>query len=132
VEPIRVKPDLEKSLAVRFVRSFGYALRGITIAARDRNFRVQFLAGAITIGLSIAVGLTPIEWSLIAGAIAGVLSLEAMNSAVEAAVDLASPEWHETAAKAKDLAAGAVLIGVFGAIAVGGCILGPKLWRLFV
>ena len=50
-----------------------------------------------------------------------------MNTAVEKAVDLASPEWHETAGQAKDAAAAAVLIISLGAAAVGTIIFIPKI-----
>jgi diacylglycerol kinase (ATP) len=63
-------------------------------------------------------------------AVALVLSLEALNTALEAVVDLVSPQMHPLAKQAKDTAAGAVLIGAIGA-AIGGCIIFvPKLWML--
>ncbi len=50
-----------------------------------------------------------------------------MNTAIEAAVDLASPEQHPLAGKAKDAAAGAVLVAAIGAAIIGACVFGPKL-----
>jgi diacylglycerol kinase (ATP) len=61
---------------------------------------------------------------------AGVLAMEAMNSAVETCVNLAMPDQHPLAARAKDVAAGAVLLASLGAVAVGLILLGPKLWAL--
>ena len=57
------------------------------------------------------------------------LILEGLNTAVEAAIDLASPQIHPLAKAAKDLAAGMVLIAAIASVAVGGLILGPPLWR---
>ena len=56
-----------------------------------------------------------------------VLTLELMNTAVEALVDLVSPQPHPLAKVAKDAAAGAVLVGAFFAVLVGAAILGPPL-----
>ena len=53
-----------------------------------------------------------------------------MNSAVERVVDLASPTPHPTAAKAKDLAAGAALLASLGAVGVACFLFGPKLIAL--
>ncbi len=56
-----------------------------------------------------------------------VLAMELMNSAIEAVVDLASPNFHQLAGTAKDLAAAAVLTASFGAVIVGLVVLGPPL-----
>jgi diacylglycerol kinase len=50
-----------------------------------------------------------------------------LNTAIEKAVDVASPEWQETAGQAKDAAAAGVLIFSIGAAAVGGIIFVPRL-----
>ncbi|WP_291427079.1 diacylglycerol kinase family protein, partial [Deinococcus sp.] len=57
-----------------------------------------------------------------------VLSLEIVNTALEALTDLASPEIHPLAKVAKDAGAGAVLIASCGALLVGLVVLGPPLW----
>jgi diacylglycerol kinase len=125
----RLKPDADRPFLVRFTRSFGYALRGLAIVSRDRMFRCQLLAAIVVIALAGWLGATPAEWSILALTIGGVLALEAMNSAIETCVDLAMPEIHPLAAKAKDIAAGAVLIASIAAVVVGLCLLGPKLIR---
>jgi len=63
-------------------------------------------------------GLDRLEWALIALAIAAVWTAEAINTAIEAVVDLASPQWHELARRAKDVAAAAVLLAALGAVGV--------------
>jgi diacylglycerol kinase (ATP) len=55
-----------------------------------------------------------------------------MNTAVEAVVNLVSPEYHPLAGRAKDVAAGAVLVGAVAALVVGLLIFGPRVWALFV
>lgn len=59
-----------------------------------------------------------------------VLSLELVNTALEAVVDLVSPQFHPLAKVAKDAAAAAVLVASVGALGVGAVLLGPALWRL--
>jgi len=57
-----------------------------------------------------------------------VLSLEVVNSAVEAVVDLASPEFHPLAKVAKDAAAGATLVAAVFSVLVGLVVFGGPLW----
>jgi diacylglycerol kinase (ATP) len=60
--------------------------------------------------------------------VAVVLALEAVNTAVEAVVDLVSPHYHPLAKIAKDTAAGALVFAVLGSILVAASIFGPRLW----
>ena len=92
------------------VASFGWALAGIWEATRtQRNMKIHWAATAGAVGLGVWLGLTPGEWAAVILSCALVLGAECMNTAVEAAVDLASPEHHPLAKRAKDCAAGAVL-----------------------
>ncbi len=59
------------------------------------------------------------------------MALEAVNTALEYLTDLISPTYHPLAGKAKDAAAGAVLLGALGAAVVGAVIFGPKVAALF-
>jgi diacylglycerol kinase (ATP) len=59
------------------------------------------------------------------------LALEAVNTAVEAVVDLVAPHYHPLAKIAKDAAAGALVFAVLGSIGVAVAILGPRLWALW-
>jgi diacylglycerol kinase (ATP) len=79
------------------------------------------------IALGFYCQISNMEWLAVIFAIASVIGAEAMNTALEKVVDLASPEWHETAGQAKDAAAAAVLIISLGAAAVGAIIFLPKL-----
>ena len=67
------------------------------------------------------------EWVAVVLCCALVISLECMNTAVEAVVDLASPDIHPLAKRAKDCAAGAVLISAVGAAVVGCVVFLPRL-----
>ncbi|WP_241158431.1 diacylglycerol kinase family protein [Cohnella candidum] len=110
--------------------SFGHAFRGIFYTlAHERNMRFHAGAAAVAAiaGAWLRIGLT--DWLWLGVAATGVLSAELMNTAVERAVDLASPDEHPLARAAKDAAAGAVLVTAVFAAAVGLAVLGPPLWR---
>ena len=82
--------------------------------------------------LGLWLGLPARDWAVIVLAAGLVLSAEAFNTALEAAVDLASPEQHHLAQVAKDVGAGAVTLAATTSVLVGLFILGPRLWeRLF-
>lgn len=122
-----MKPDADKPLLIRTFRAFGYAIRGVGMASRDRMFRIQLVAGAIAVALGALLRLSAMEWCLLSVTIAGVLALEAMNTAIEAVVDLVSPDRHPLAGRAKDVAAGAVLIASIGAVAIGAILFLPRI-----
>jgi diacylglycerol kinase len=103
-----------------FLKSFIYALKGIGAAMREqRNLKVQALIAFITIGAGFYFKITWLEWCLILFAIALVISLEIMNSAVENLVDLVTQERKPLAGKVKDFAAGAVLFASIMALIIG-------------
>jgi diacylglycerol kinase len=115
----------------RRVRSFGFAFRGIAILFFSQaHAKIHLVATILAIVLGILVQLELVEWGLLSLAITIVWVAEGMNTAIEFVVDLASPDHHVLAGKAKDVAAGAVLLASFGAIAVAGCLFVPKIWHL--
>jgi len=115
----------------RFMRSAAYAWAGLCFAFRtQRNMKYHAAAAVLACGLSALMGLNRIEWAIILMMIALVIALEAVNTAIEKAVDLASPNVHPLAKTAKDAAAGAVLLAAAASIIIGLLILGPPLWHL--
>lgn len=86
------------------------------------------MVAAIVIALGVWLQLDSLRWSILAVMIGAVLVGETINTAVEALVDLLSPQFHERAKVAKDVSAGAVLILGLTAVVVGLLILGPPLW----
>jgi diacylglycerol kinase len=115
------------------VRSFGFAFAGLGFLLRtQRNARIHLVVGAIACALAAWLRVSRVEWALLVFTIALVVILEGLNTAVECAIDLASPEIHPLAKAAKDLAAGMVLVAAIASVAVGLLILGPPLWaRVF-
>ena len=117
----------------RILRSFGFAAQGLVYLVKTQpNFWIHSLAAVLVVVFSAWLGTTPAETGVLFLAIGVVMAAEAFNSALEAVVDLASPEYHPLARIAKDTAAGGVLITAFAAAVVGLVVLGPRLvQRLF-
>lgn len=115
------------------LRSFYFAFAGLGYLLRtQRNARIHVVVGGAACGLASWLHIPRAEWAVLVFTIALVLILEGLNTSIELAIDLASPQIHPSAKAAKDLAAGMVLIGATASVAVGGLILGPPLWhRLF-
>lgn len=112
----------------RWWRSAGFAWAGIAYSYRvQANFRIEVWAGVVAVGLALFLR-APLAPILLACAL--VLSLELLNTALEAVVDLASPGLHPLAKVAKDAAAGAVLVASGGALLVGVVVLGAPLLAL--
>ncbi len=109
------------------IRAFGHAFRGLSDVLRtQRNARFHAVAAGVVVLTGGLLGLSPVEWALVALCIALVGALEVVNTAIEYLTDLACPHHHPLAGKAKDAAAGAVFLGAWGAAVVGGIIFGPK------
>ncbi|HMA34440.1 MAG TPA: diacylglycerol kinase family protein [Chloroflexia bacterium] len=116
--------------ASSLLTSFRYAFAGLGYVVRtQRNFRIQLAAGGLAVILAAWLHFSPLEGAVLAGTITLVLTLEMVNTVVEAAVDLASPTYHPLAKIAKDVAAGAVLLTALGALGVGACLFLPHLGR---
>ncbi len=119
--------------APKTVRSFGYASKGIlTLFQAENNAKVHLLAAIVVIGISLWLGLSVVEWSLLLIQIGLVIAAEAINTAVEKLADLIMPNYHPEIGIIKDVAAGAVLVLAIVAAIVGLLILGPKLWLLYM
>lgn len=118
-------PD-RPSPATRTLRSFGFAVRGLVYVVRTQsNARVHLVATLFVVGLGFWLRLSFLEWALVAAAIGLVWMAEAFNTAIEAVVDLVSPERHPLAKAAKDVAAGAVLVAALFAVTVGALVFIP-------
>lgn len=110
------------------VRAFRDAFRGVAEMLRtQRNARFHVVVMVVVLAAGLWLGLSQLEWALVALCMALVLALEAVNTAIEYLTDLVSPHYHSLAGKAKDIAAGAVLCGAAGAVVVGLLIFGPKI-----
>ncbi len=110
------------------VRSFTYAIQGIRHMLRSQhNAWIHLVATVVTVVAGFALNLASAEWCWIALAISSVWASEAMNTAFEFLCDATTEDFHPVIAHAKDVAAGAVLISVIGAVTVGCIIYLPKI-----
>ncbi len=115
------------------LRSFGHAFRGLKVLLQTQhNARIHAAATVLVVAAGVTLRISPAEWAAIVLAAVCVWAAEALNTSIEFLVDLASPELHPLAAKAKDVAAGAVLVAAIGALIVGVLVLGPYVLRILL
>lgn len=98
----------------------------------ERNAQVESAIAVLVILAGLWLHVDRVEWALLLLCIILVLALENLNTAIEATVDLASPQQHPLARIAKDTAAGAVLLAAIGSVGVGVLIFLPRLWPLLI
>ena len=123
------RPPAPSDSRGRLLRRFGYAFRGIGILLRTQaNARIHATATVLVVGAGFWFRISRGEWGAVVAAIGLVWTAEGVNTAIEAVVDLTSPEPHPLAGRAKDVAAGAVLCAALAATAVGTIVFGPRLW----
>ena len=120
------------SFFTRFGRSVGFAAKGVrTFFVTQYNAKIHlgFTLAVLTAGLWLPLSVT--DWCLLILAMGLVWSAEAANTALEFLTDLVSPDYHPLAKKAKDVAAGAVLLASIAAALVGLLVFVPAVQRYF-
>lgn len=110
-------------------KSFYFAFKGIAdlFSGRHPNAIVHLLAVVSVCLAGYFLKISTSEWLAVILCFIAVITLEAMNSAIEYVVDLASPDYHPLAEKAKDMAAGAVLLAAIGSVIIALIIFLPKI-----
>ncbi len=114
------------------VSSLEFALTGILTAFKEeRNMRKHAVTALVVILAGFVFQVSRIEWLFLLMSIFLVVAFEIINSAIENVVDLAS-HYHFSmlAKKAKDMAAGAVLVASLLAAVIGALIFLPRIWDL--
>src|SRR5690348_220145 len=107
--------------------SFNFAFEGIIHVLRtQRNLRIHFAVAVVVLILALIVDVTKMELIALLISVTFVLIAEMLNTAVEAAIDIATTSFDPMAKLAKDIAAGAVLIAAINAIAVGYIVFSGK------
>jgi diacylglycerol kinase (ATP) len=109
-------------------QSFNYAIDGLIFVLRtQRNMRIHFALAGMVLALSLAVGVTGIEFILLLFAISMVVTAELMNTAIEAVIDVTTTSFDPMAKIAKDVAAAAVLVTALTSAIIAYVIFYPKL-----
>ena len=112
-------------------RSFGNAWAGIIVCViEERNIKIRCIAAVLVVIFGLILDISMTEWYICFTLFGLIMGLELVNTAVESVVDLVTEEWQPLAKRAKDCAAGAVLISSIWAAATGGTIFFPKLYDL--
>ena len=108
------------------LQSLQCALSGLRLMIRSQhNAWLHALASATVIALGYLLQISRNDWCWLVLALVAVWTAEAMNTALELLADVASPEFHPLVEKAKDVAAGAVLLSAIGSVVIGLLVFGP-------
>ena len=112
----------------KFLKSFGYATKGLLLAMSGRNFKIQLISAIAAISLSTFLKISRIEFAIVFLTIGFVLATEMLNTAIEEICNKFHPETHPHIAVIKDVAAGAVLLSSIIALIVGIIIFVPRIF----
>ena len=113
---------------VHIATAFRCARSGIVYAfSTQRNFKIHTVFAILAILLGVILGIDASSWVAIVLCIALVFALELMNTAIEAVVDLVSPEWNLFAKRAKDCAAGSVYVVAAASLVVAAFVYIPPI-----
>jgi diacylglycerol kinase (ATP) len=130
-EHVYHRPSSERFSIKGRIKSFRYAIQGITLMVKSQhNAWLHATASVLVMLVAAFFRLSAEEWCWMVIAIMAVWTAEALNTALEFLADVASPEFHPLVEKAKDVAAGAVLISAGGSVIIALLILGPYALRL--
>ena len=130
---VRNAADKDAHSRFSLVRAFSCAGAGVAYAARtQRNMKIHAVVAVAAVALGFLLGIDAAEWAAIIVCIAVVVAAECLNTAVESVVDLVSPAYCELARRAKDCAAGAVLVCAVASLAVAAVVFLPHLVALLL
>jgi diacylglycerol kinase (ATP) len=112
------------------LHAFRHAFRGWFYVLRtQRNAWVHGIITVLVVFISLWLQVPLHDWAILFITIGAVWTAEFINTALEAVVDLASPQHHPLAKVGKDVGAAAVLIAALNSILIGLLILGPPLYE---
>lgn len=116
---------IKKAGMARVMSAFGYSVSGLKLGWYEPAFRQEALLAVVLLPAAWWLGQSWAEVVLLVALTVAVLVVELLNTAVESVVDMASPEWHALAKRAKDTASAAVLLS----LVVCGLAWVSALWR---
>ncbi len=124
--PIGVQPKKKKA---GLWPALGFALRGVGLGfAREVHIAIHFAAALLVLAAAWWLNIPAGETALVVLAIGGVLAAEYLNAALETLADAVHPRPNGGIGKAKDIAAGGVLLASMAAVGVGLLVFGPAIW----
>lgn len=119
----------KESFLVNRLKSVGYAFKGtILLITKEASIKIQLVIAIVMIIAGFYFEISPTEWAIQILAIALVMSVEGLNTAVEEIANFIHPEYHEKIGYIKDIAAGAVFIAAICAVVLGCIIYFPKIF----
>lgn len=127
--------SMEKCMSGQFsvsgrIQSFRHAIDGIVLMLRSQHNAWLHAVASVTVLLGgVFCRLSAMDFCWLVIAIMAVWTAEALNTALEFLADFASPEFHPLVKKAKDVAAGAVLISATGSVVIALLIFGPHILK---
>jgi diacylglycerol kinase (ATP) len=96
----------------RIWHAAGFSLAGLRAGWNETAFRLEALAAIVLLPLSFWLGRSWVETALLAGSVLIVMTVELLNTAVEACIDRIGAEWHALSKRAKDMGSAAVLLSL--------------------
>lgn len=125
------KPNRGRNFLTGRWSSFCAALSGAVCTLKTQpNAWIELIAAMVVSAAGWWLQINRIEWAVIALTLGLILALESVNTAIEATIDLVSPDYHPMAKVAKDAAAGALIFAVLGSLGVAAAIFGPRILTL--
>ena len=121
----------KKSTTQTITKSFGHAFDGISAGLEERNMKIHCTMAVLVTFFGLILHISVTEWCICLGLFGLIMGLELVNTAIEALCDLVTQEYRPLAKRAKDTAAGAVLIASIMAAAAGLIIFIPRLLYVF-
>ena len=111
-------------------RAFVWSMQGLRATwAVESSFRLEVYLFVVLAPLAMWLTSSGVERAILIGSILLVLSVELLNSAIEAVIERYGPEFHELAGRAKDMGSAAVFVLLMNVLLVWAAILGPRLWQ---
>jgi diacylglycerol kinase (ATP) len=111
----------------RILKAARWSMQGLGAAwMHESSFRLEVYLFVVLAPLGWWLGETPVERVLLIGSMLLVLSVELLNSAVEAVIERYGPEFHELAGRAKDMGSAAVFVVMMNVLLVWGALLLPR------
>jgi len=111
----------------KILKSFRYSFNGIKIHSQQHNFMSMLMSASFVILLGFILQISYFEWLILILIMSIVLSLEALNTALEKILDYLEPDLSDKIKTIKDLIAGAVAITIFASMIIGLLIFLPKI-----